>query len=103
MSLFPRFSIDSIGGELIFKDEFTSWVKPFIEDLSGYNPVLDKNNKWWRIIDDLLDAICDVAEGIFLVGIPDIHYGADSLRAALGPQRFIRYFFQEPRRSEKVD
>ena len=75
-----------LGGELIFKDEFTSWVKPFIEDLSGYNPVLDKNNKWWRIMDDLLDAICDVAEGNFLVGIPDINYGTDSLRAALGPR-----------------
>jgi len=95
-NLGPNHFTACLGGDLVFRDETTSWVEPFIEDLSEFDPVLDKDSKWWRIMDDLLDAMCEVAEGNFLVGIPDLHYGCDSLSAALGPQNLVRCFFQEP-------
>jgi len=95
-NLGPNHFTACLGGDLVFRDETTSWVEPFIEDLSEFDPVLDRKSKWWRIMDDLLDAMCKVAEGNFLVGIPDLHYGGDSLSAALRPQNLVRCFFQEP-------
>ena len=94
-NLGPNHFTACIGGDLVFTDETTSWVEPFIEDLSEFDPVLDRKSKWWRIMDDLLDAMCELAEGNFLVGIPDLHYGGDSLSAALGPQNLVRCFFQK--------
>jgi len=84
-----------LGGELIFREE-TSWVNPFVDDLSSYEPSLKEDNKWWRIMNNILDAVCEVAEGNFLVGIPDLHYGGDSLAAAVGTQKLIRYLFTNP-------
>jgi len=85
-----------LGAELTFKSEETSWAEPFLEDLSGYEPVLRKDNKWWRIMNELLDAFCEVAEGRFMIGIPDIHYGGDSLVATIGAQKLIRCLFTQP-------
>jgi len=85
-----------LGAELVFRSEETSWAEPFLEDLSGYEPVLREDNKWWRIMNDLLDAFCEVSEGRFMIGIPDIHYGGDSLVATVGAQRLIRCLFTQP-------
>lgn len=73
-----------LGGNLTFKDEGTSWARPFVDDLSEYNPVFNKNNKWWQFMNVLIDAVCELAKGNFLVGIPDMHGGADSLVVARG-------------------
>ncbi|RLI27570.1 hypothetical protein DRO58_04030, partial [Candidatus Bathyarchaeota archaeon] len=43
-----------LGGELVFLDELTSWVKPFIDELEGFNPVLDESNKWWRLMSEIM-------------------------------------------------
>jgi hypothetical protein len=85
-----------LGGELVFLDEETSWVKPFVEDLESYDPVLDESNIWWRTMNRILDAVCEVAKGNFLVGIPDLHYGGDSLAAAVGTQRLVRALYTQP-------
>jgi len=85
-----------LGADLKFKSEETSWAEPFLEDLSGYEPALEEGNKWWKIMNDLLDAVCEAAKGRFLVGIPDLHYGGDSLVAMVGAQRLIRFLFTKP-------
>jgi hypothetical protein len=85
-----------LGANLSFRSEETSWAEPFLEDLSGYEPVFANDGKWWRFMERLLDAVCEVAEGNFLVGIPDIHYGGDSLVATVGAQRLIRHIFSNP-------
>jgi len=91
-----------LGGELVFKDENTSWVRPFIDDLSEYNPVFDKNNKWWRFMNELMDAICEVARGNFLVGIPDMHGGGDSLVAARGASELALDIYDEPEEVKRI-
>jgi len=91
-----------LGANLIFKSEETSWAEPFLEDLYGYEPVFEEENKWWRLMNDLLDAICEAAEGNFLVGIPDIHYGGDSLAAAVGTQKLIRYLYAKPEETKRL-
>ncbi len=85
-----------LGGELTFLDEETSWVKPFVEDLEGFDPILDENNRWWRTMNNILDAVCRVARGNFLVGIPDLHYGGDALAAMVGTQKLVRALYTKP-------
>lgn len=91
-----------LGGDLTFNDENTSWAKPFVNDLSEYNPVFDTNNKWWRFMSELIDAICKVAEGNFLVGIPDIHGGADSLVAARGGKGLLIDLYDKPEEVKRI-
>ncbi len=91
-----------LGGNLMFKDEGTSWAEPFLNDLSDYDPVLNEDNKWWRFMGNLIDTICEVAEGNFLVGIPDLHYGGDSLVATIGAQKLMKSLFNEPENVKKL-
>ncbi|MGQ9514890.1 MAG: hypothetical protein ACUVTL_07585 [Thermoproteota archaeon] len=85
-----------LGGDLTFLDESTSWLSPFVDNLSNYEPKIDKNCKWWRIMDAQLSSLCEIARDRFLIGIPDIHYGGDSLAAAFGTRNLIRSLYVEP-------
>jgi len=91
-----------LGADLTFRSEETSWVEPFLEDLSGYEPSLEEDNRWWRLMNDLLDSVCEAAEGRLLVGVPDLHYGGDSIVATIGAQRLIRCLFTQPEEVERL-
>jgi hypothetical protein len=91
-----------LGANLKFISEETSWAEPFVENLSKYKPELREENKWWRIMNNILDVICEVAEGNFLVGIPDIHYGGDSLAAAAGTQKLVKSLYVEPEEVKRL-
>jgi len=91
-----------LGADLTFRSEDTSWAKPFLEDLSIYEPILKEDNKWWRIMNSLIDALCEVADERFMIGIPDIHYGGDSLVATVGAQRLIRLLFTQPDEVKRI-
>lgn len=91
-----------LGANLTFRSEETSWAEPFLDDLSGYDPFLDEDNKWWKFMNSLMDALCEMAEGNFLVGIPDLHYGGDSLVATVGACRLIRHLFHEPEEVKRL-
>ncbi|MBD3181381.1 hypothetical protein GF312_03755 [Candidatus Poribacteria bacterium] len=99
-SFWPNIGPDSftayLGGEIVFKDNHTSWVKSFVEDISDYDPVFDKNNKWWIFMNDLIDAACETAKGRYLVGIPDMHGGGDSLVAAFDAGRLAMDLYDKP-------
>jgi 5-methyltetrahydrofolate--homocysteine methyltransferase len=85
-----------LGANLIFRSEETSWAKPFVKNLSEYNPVLNRNSRWWRAMNGIINKLCEISKGNFLIGIPDLHYGGDSLVAAMTAQRLIRSLFVEP-------
>jgi len=91
-----------LGGDLKFLDERTSWVEAFVRDLSEYEPFFDKNNKWWKFINDLIEAVCQVAKDNFLVGIPDLHGGGDSLAAARGPSNLALDLYDKPDEVKRV-
>lgn len=99
-SFWPNIGPDSftayIGGELTFKDEHTSWVRPFVSDISGYDPVFDRNSKWWKFMSNLIDAVCEVSRDNFLIGIPDLHGGGDSLVAAIGASELAMALYDKP-------
>jgi len=91
-----------LGGDLIFLDEHTSWVKPFLNRLEGFKPSIDESNKWWRIMNKIMDAVCEVAEGNFLVGVPDLHYGGDALAAMMGTRNLVRALYAHPEEVKRV-
>ena len=85
-----------LGGELEFLDDATSWVRPFVDDLAGYTPVFDRSNRWWRFMCDLIDAVCEVSQERFLIGIPDLHGGGDALAAMRHPDRLALDLYDRP-------
>jgi 5-methyltetrahydrofolate--homocysteine methyltransferase len=85
-----------LGGNLRFLDERTSWVEPFLSELAGFTPTLDRTGRWWRHMMELMDALCEVAEGNVLIGIPDLHGGGDALAAARHPDNLARDLYDEP-------
>ena len=105
-SFWPNIGPDSftayLGGEVTFRDDRTSWVRPFISDISEYNPVFDRNSKWWRFMCDLIDAACEVSKGNFLVGIPDLHGGGDSLQAVIGANELALALYDKPEEVKRI-
>ena len=91
-----------LGGNLKFKDEQTSWIEPFVDDLSEYEPVFDKSNQWWQFMNELIDAVCQVAENNFLVGIPDLHGGGDCLAAIRHPDRLALDLYDQPEEVKRI-
>jgi hypothetical protein len=99
-TFFPNIGPDSftayVGGNLRFLDDHTSWVEPFLSSLSGFTPSLDRRGKWWRYMMELIDALCEVAEGNFLISIPDLHGGGDCLAAARHPDKLAIDLYDVP-------
>ncbi|MGD2175865.1 MAG: hypothetical protein PVJ27_10720 [Candidatus Brocadiaceae bacterium] len=91
-----------LGAELQFLDDGTSWVKPCVEDLTGYAPTFDQENRWWRKMRDLVDAVCEAARGRFLVGIPDLHGGGDALAAIRHPDRLALDLYDSPGEVKRI-
>jgi 5-methyltetrahydrofolate--homocysteine methyltransferase len=91
-----------LGGNLQFLDERTSWVETFVQNLREWEPIFDRNNRWWQFMNDLIDAVCEEAEGCFLVGVPDLHGGGDSLAAARGPSRLALDLYDRPDEVRRV-
>ncbi len=85
-----------LGADLRFMDEHTSWVQPSVEDLTEWDPALDRQNRWWRCMTELLDAACEAARGRYLVKIPDMHGGADALAAARHPDGLATDLYDSP-------
>jgi 5-methyltetrahydrofolate--homocysteine methyltransferase len=91
-----------LGAELRFLDEHTSWVRPCVDDLAEYTPLFDRSNKWWRHMCELVDAVCEAAEGRFLVGVPDLHGGGDALAALRHSDRFALDLYDKPDHVKRV-
>lgn len=91
-----------LGAQLRFLDDATSWVAPFVDDLEGYTPAFDSTNRWWRHMCELIDALCAVAEGNFLVGIPDLHGGGDALAAARHPDKLAVDLYDKPGEIKRI-
>jgi hypothetical protein len=91
-----------LGADLQFLDDQTSWVRAFVDDLADYTPTFDRSNRWWQHMCDLLDALCEVAAGKFLIGIPDLHGGGDSLAAVRHPDKLALDLYDKPDQIKRI-
>ena len=96
----PNLGPDILGAILgcdITFGENTSWAGHVVEDWDAYKiPAMDNNNKWYRLITELTDLAVEDAKGDFLVGVTDIHAGADALVSLRGPQELCLDLYDCP-------
>ncbi len=87
-NLGPDFVGAVCGAELEFGNR-TSWAEPCITDYEEFPPItFDKNNIWWKKIVEITEAALEDSKGDYIVGITDLHPGADGLVSLRGPQNF---------------
>jgi hypothetical protein len=90
-ALNPNLGPDILGATIGCEIEFgenTSWAKHFVEDWSQLPDIrFDPENKWWKKIKAMTEAaVEDAKQGDYLVGITDLHPGADGLVSLRGPE-----------------
>ncbi len=87
-----------LGAEITLKPkEFTSWVKPFVNDWSDY-PVLKiaPNNPWWKLYIETVRASAQAGQDKWITAYPDLHSGIDGLCAIRGPENLMLDMVAEP-------
>jgi hypothetical protein len=96
----PNLGPDILGAILgcdIKFGEYTSWAEPIINNWGDYDiPALDSRNKWFQLMTELTDLAVADAKGDFLVGITDIHAGADAMVSLRGPQNLCLDLYDCP-------
>ena len=66
--------------------ETTSWGVPIIEDWADTGHVrFSEDNVYWRKLEEMTDALLAAGEGLFYVGLSDLHPGGDALAAFRDP------------------
>lgn len=99
----PDFFGALFGCELEF-GENTSWAHPNVEDWDTVKPLaLDPENPWWKKMVEMTAAMADDAKGDYLVGITDIHSGADGLVSLRGPQNLCYDLVDHPEAVKRVN
>ncbi|MBQ6053383.1 MAG: trimethylamine corrinoid protein 2 [Clostridia bacterium] len=95
-NLGPDFIGAVCGCDLKFSPS-TSWSEPCIEDYGKYpDIVFDENNPWWKKMVEMTKAAVDDANGDYLVGITDIHPGADAVVSLRGAAAAAMDLYLEP-------
>ena len=75
----------------------TSWAIPCLEDYESFPGIrFDENNLWWKKICELTQAALEDSRGDYLVGITDLHPGADGLVSLRGPENAALDIYDEP-------
>jgi len=89
------------GCELQFSNR-TSWAEPCIKDYDSFPEIkFDENNFWWKKICEITQAALDDSNGDYIVGITDLHPGADGLVSLRGPEDAAMDIYDEPDQFKK--
>jgi hypothetical protein len=96
-----------LGSEPNFQPD-TIWFSEVVEDWATHPDLrYDPDNKWWRMHQDMLRRAVELANGEFLVCIPDLVESIDILAALRGTQPFCYDLIDMPdeikRRIAQVD
>lgn len=88
-----------LGADMTIKPkEFTSWVKPFVDDWSKFPEFkIDHNNKWWKLYLELLRRCAEAGKDKWITAYPDLHTGIDGLSAIRGPEKLMIDMIEEPK------
>ncbi len=101
---FPNLSVDFgpgsmagyLGSEIVF-DMKTVWFREFVEDWLDYPDLaFDPENKWFQKHMEVFRRVCELSDGDFYVGIPDIMENLDVLVSMRGAQDTIFDMMDEP-------
>ncbi|MCK5249025.1 MAG: hypothetical protein KAJ98_03620 [Spirochaetaceae bacterium] len=87
-----------LGADMTLKPkDFTSWVKPFVDDWSRFTDLqIDPDNKWWKLYLELLNRCAGSGKDKWITAYPDLHTGIDGLSAIRGPENLMMDMIAEP-------
>jgi len=87
-----------LGADIILKPkEFTSWVKPFVDDWEKFPKLqINPDNKWWNLYLETVRASIELGKGKWVTAYPDLHTGIDGLCAIRGPENLMVDMLQTP-------
>ena len=95
-NLGPEILTACYGAPLNFTEN-TSWSEPILHDWADIPKLkIDPNNEYLHCILEMTRRACEVGRGKFIVGITDIHPGADLAASFRDPQQFCIDLVQEP-------
>ena len=85
-----------LGGEPIFS-ESTIWYKEVVDDWQDWIPLkFDPANRWFKKHLDIIRRQQELADGEFLINIPDLCENVDILAAMRDPNKFCFDLIDEP-------
>lgn len=106
-NLYPNLGPDILGAILgcgLIFGESTSWAAHFIHDWSKVGKIeFDAQNKWWKKIKEMTEAVADDAKGDYFVGITDLHPGADGIVSIRDPENLCLDLIDNPERVKKAN
>ena len=86
----------SLGADLRFQ-ETTSYSVPFVSDDWSEDFSFREDNYWWKKIKEITEAFVEDSKGDYLVGITDLHTGADGLVSIRGPENLCFDLMDQPK------
>jgi hypothetical protein len=90
------------GTQLIF-GEVTSWSVPLIKDWGQLDELrFDKNNVYFKKIEELTQCALERCSGKSLVGYTDLHPGLDCAAAWRDPQQFCIDLIDQPHQAKRL-
>lgn len=103
---FPTFSADLCpdqyaafyGAEIVARDgEETTWIKSNITDtLESLDLTFDRNNPTLLHLEEAIRTAAEIADGNFLVNVPDFHSNLEALSALLSLMNLCYELMDEP-------
>ena len=84
-----------LGAEPVFAAD-TIWYDPCIKDWKKWDFKFDAENRWFKRHIDAIKRQTELANGEFLVGIPDLLEGVDILAAMRDPMEFCYDLIDQP-------
>lgn len=83
--------------------EVTSWIEHYVEDYSMLDDLkFDKNDIYFKKLEEMTQYALDRCEGEFLVGYTDLHPGVDCVDALRGTEKFCMDMFLEKENLRKL-
>ena len=77
--------------------EYTTWIKePIAEELCDLNLKFDRNNDFFQMVEKAVRTAAEIADGNFIVHVPDYHSNLDVLSALLSPQNLCYELMDNP-------
>lgn len=87
-----------LGADITLKPkEFTSWVKPFIDNWEKFPQLkIDPENKWWKLYLEMVRRSVETGKDKWITAYPDLHTGIDGLSAIRGAENLMMDMMSTP-------
>ena len=77
--------------------EYTTWIRePVAEELCDLDLNFNRSNAFFQMVEKAVSTAAEIANGNFIVNVPDYHSNLDALSALLSPQNLCYELIDNP-------